>query len=268
MFGMEVTMEPKKLICLSMKGGVGKTTTSISLAQALQLRGHKVGILDVDVHGSAMPRALHMPHDPHYEALVGGRLRPVMLDGFQVFSIGLLFPESMANMWNGEMKASAVEQIATSSIAWDESLDWIVVDTPPTSGDEVQSLLRHLQNIYGCVIITQPNDLSLLGITKTIDLLRDLQVPVCGLVTNMAGYRCPSCGAVSNPFDRQMEDFEQLAQEAGIRYLGSIPFATGNERLAPVLAILDQVLREKPTVLKVQSRKGGLKSWLIQKALR
>jgi ATP-binding protein involved in chromosome partitioning len=134
----------------------------------------------VDIHGSALPRALHLVRDPGYEPLVGARLRPVTTDGFQLFSIGLLFREETPNMWDGAMKASAVKQIATTSIAWDEgpsagsgqALEWIVVDTPPTSGDEVQSLLEHLPNIYGAVIVAQPNDLSLLGITKTLNMLR------------------------------------------------------------------------------------------------
>ena len=89
------------------------------------------------------------------------------------------------------MKSSAVEQVATTSINWAPDLDWVVVDTPPTSGEEVQSLLEHLPNIYGAVIITQPNDLSMLGISKTLNLLRETESPVCGVLVNMAGYTCP-----------------------------------------------------------------------------
>lgn len=257
-------MEPKKLICLSMKGGVGKTTTTIALAGALKARGLRVGILDVDVHGSAMPRALGIPHDPHYETLKGGKLRPVTLDGFQVFSIGLLFDESMANMWNGEMKADAVRQISTTAIAW-EDRDWVVVDTPPTSGDEVQSLLRNLQNIYGAVIITQPNDLSLLGITKTLDMLRETEVPICGVLANMVGYTCPHCGQVSNPFDRAMADIESLAREFKVPYLGAIPFSQG-DRSELVRGILEKLLKIKPVVLKRE--KGGPTRWLLERTLR
>ncbi|MDO8750920.1 MAG: ATP-binding protein [Dehalococcoidia bacterium] len=223
-FASEVSMSrPQALLALSMKGGVGKTTTAIGLARALQRRGHRTGLLDVDIHGSALPRALHLARDPGYEPLVGARLRPVNTDGFQIFSIGLLFREETPNMWDGAMKASAVKQIVTTSIAWDEGLEWIVVDTPPTSGDEVQSLLEHLPNIYGCVIVTQPNDLSLLGITKTLNMLREAEAPVCGLLANMAGYTCPHCGQKSNPFDRESVDVERLAEEYEVPYLGQVP---------------------------------------------
>ncbi|KKL59769.1 hypothetical protein LCGC14_2212040, partial [marine sediment metagenome] len=182
--------EPQKLPILSLKGGTGKTTVCLGLAEALRDAGKKVGLLDVDVHASALPRAIGLEADPGYDPILGGKLRPINHNGFQVFSIGLLYPEESPNMWPGSAKAKAVQQIATTSIAWDEDLEWIVVDTPPTSGDEVQSLLENLPNIYGCVIVCQPNDLAVLAIAKTLSMLQETETPIAGVLANMAGYTC------------------------------------------------------------------------------
>ncbi len=241
-------MKPRALLTLSMKGGVGKTTMSIGLARALQRRGHHVGLLDVDIHGSALPRALQLERDPGYETVVGRKLRPVDHEGLQLFSIGLLFTEGQANMWDGKMEEQAVEQVATL-VDWREDLDWLVVDTPPTSGDEVQSLLQHLENIYGCVIVTQPNDLSLLGIAKTLNMLRITQTPVCGVLVNMAGYTCPHCGEMSNPFDRDSLDIQELATEFEVPYLGQVPFAEEGERAEILDRVVALALGKAPVLL-------------------
>ncbi|KKK91020.1 hypothetical protein LCGC14_2717150, partial [marine sediment metagenome] len=177
--------------------------------------------------------------------------RPVDHDGLQVFSIGLLFTEDTANMWNGSMEEQAVEQVATL-VDWREDMDWVVVDTPPTSGDEIQSLLEHLPNIYGAVIVTQPNDLSLLGIAKTLDMLRETKTPICGLLVNMSGYTCPHCGELSNPFDRELKDFQKLVQDFQIPLLGQVPFAEESERTAVIKDAVDALLATPPVLLAIK----------------
>jgi len=258
--------EPQKIPVLSLKGGTGKTTICLGLAEALRDTGNKVGLLDVDIHASSLPRALHLEKEPGYDPILGGKLRPVNFNGFQLFSIGLLFTEETPNLWDGETKSSAVRQIATTSIAWDDDLRWVVVDTPPTSGDEVQSLLQHLQNIYGAVVICQPNDLSILGIAKTLNMLRETETPIAGIVANMAGYKCPHCGQISNPFDRPIEDVQVLANDFGVRFLGSVPFAHPDERKQTLQGILDSILKNKPITLK--KKKGGMTRWVLEKVLR
>ena len=258
--------QPKAIPVCSLKGGTGKTTICLGLAEGLQEMGNKVGLLDVDIHASALPRAIHLKKDPGYDPILGGKLRPVMHNGFQLFSVGLLFKEEDPNMWPGDVKAEAVKQIATTSIAWDEDLEWVVVDTPPTSGDEVQSLLKHLPNIYGAVVICQPNDLAVLAIHKTLNVLRDTETPVAGIIANMAGYRCPHCGQVSNPFDRTPSDVQTLAEALHVRYLGHVPFAGHQERRPALQEILDSILRNPPITMKKD--KGGVARWALERLLR
>ena len=258
--------EPRKIPVLSLKGGTGKTTICLGLAEALQGMGKKVGLLDVDIHASALPRAIHLKQDPGYDPILGGKLRPVRHNGFQLFSVGLLFKEEDPNMWPGQVKAEAVKQIATTAIAWDEDLEWVVVDTPPTSGDEVQALLEYLPNIYGAVVVCQPNDLAVLALQKTLNVLRDTETPIAGIVANMAGYRCPHCGQVSNPFDRTASDIQTLAEGLHVRYLGHVPFAENSERKQALQEILDGILKNPPILMKKE--KGGLTRWALEKLLR
>lgn len=258
--------QPKAITVCSLKGGTGKTTICLGLAEGLQEMGNKVGLLDVDIHASALPRAIHLKQDPGYDPILGGKLRPVMHNGFQIFSVGLLFKEEDPNMWPGDVKAEAVKQIATTSIAWDDDLEWVIVDTPPTSGDEVQSLLKHLPNIYGAVVICQPNDLAVLAIHKTLNVLRDTETPVAGVIANMAGYRCPHCGQVSNPFDRTPSDVQTLAEALHVRYLGHVPFAGHQERRQALQGILDSILRNPPITMKKD--KGGVTRWALERLLR
>jgi len=258
--------EPAKIPVLSLKGGTGKTTICLGLAEGLKEMGKKVGLLDVDIHASALPRAIHLKQDPGYDPILGGKLRPVTHNGFQLFSVGLLFKEEDPNMWPGQVKAEAVKQIATTSIAWDEDLEWVVVDTPPTSGDEVQALLEYLPNIYGAVVVCQPNDLAVLALQKTLNVLRDTETPIAGIVANMAGYRCPHCGEVSNPFDRTASDIQTLAEKLHVRYLGHVPFAEIQQRKQALQGILDSILKNPPILMKKE--KGGLSRWALEKLLR
>jgi len=234
--------------------------------------GKRVGLLDIDIHASALPRALGIDRDPGYDPILGGKLRPLEYDGFEIFSIGLLFKDTEANMWDGQQKSEAVRQIATTSIAWSPDLEWIVVDTPPTSGDEIQSLLGdgdkippNLTNIYGAVIICQPNDLAVLALAKTLDVMRETQTPVSGVIANMAGYKCPNCGFVSSPFDRKPSDVQELAEELGVRYLGAIAFAPEEARRPVVAEIVKKILSSRPILLKKE--KGGMRRWLLSKIL-
>lgn len=265
--------EPLKIPVLSLKGGTGKTTTCLDIARVLRDRGYKVALLDVDIHASALPRALHLEMPPGYDALLGGQLRPIEYEGFEIFSVGLLFPEDSPNMWDGEMKSEAVRQIATNSIAWSSDLDYLIVDTPPTSGDEIQSLLGDgeqikpsLTNVYGAVIICQPNELAVLALAKTLGVLRSTETPICGVVSNMNTFTCPNCGYTYHLFNLTSDEVADLAQERGVPFLGTIPFASAEVRRPCVEEIVDRMLKKPPVVLR--EKKGGITRWGLKKALQ
>lgn len=257
--------QPKKIPVMSLKGGTGKTTTCLDISRTLRDLGYKVGLLDIDIHASALPRALNLQIPPGYEPQNGGTLQPLSFDGFKLFSIGLLFPEKTANMWDGPTKTEAVRQIATSSIDWGENLDFIVIDTPPTSGDEIQSLLANLENVYGAVVICQPNDLALLALAKTLDVLTETQTPIAGIVANMTWYQCPKCGNISNPFDRTTDDIKQVAFELGVKFLGEVPFGKIEVRKGYIENIVQSLLEHKPVTL--EKKKGGIARWLMARIL-
>jgi ATP-binding protein involved in chromosome partitioning len=258
--------EPLKIPVLSLKGGTGKTTTCLDIARVLRDRGYKLGLLDVDIHASALPRALNLEIPPGYEALLGGKLRPIDYEGFEIFSIGLLFPEDAPNMWDGEMKSDAVRQIATTSIAWDDHLDYVVVDTPPTSGDEVQSLLHNLKNVYGAVVICQPNELAVLALAKTLNVLRTTETPIAGVVSNMNSFTCPNCGWTWQLFDLSSDEVADLAEKFKVPFLGTIPFADAQVRRPRIEEIIDRMLKNPPVVLR--EKKGGITRWGIKQILR
>lgn len=256
---------PQKILVMALKGGVGKTTTCLDIARSLQDLHYRVGLLDIDIHASALPRALHLEIPPGYEPQSGGSLKPLRYNEFQIFSIGMLFPERTANMWDGPTKAEAIRQIATSSIDWGTDLDYIVVDTPPTSGDEIQSLLRHMTNIYGAVIVCQPNDLAILALAKTLDVLAETATPVAGVIANMVGYRCPHCGEISNPFDRTADDIVGFCRDINVSFLGSVPFGKPEDRFPVIEHAVGMMFRNIPLVLP--KHKGGLARWLMKKIL-
>lgn len=274
---------PKALLTLSMKGGVGKTTVAVGLARGLARRGLQVGLLDVDIHGSALPRALKLSREPGYEPLVGQQLRPVRDGNIQVFSVGLLFREESPTEWDGEQKRSGVKQLVTGTVAW-ETLDWLVVDTPPTSGDEVLSLLTYTPNIHGAVIVTQPSDLSTLGMRKTINLLREErerddgfkvpETPIVGVLVNMSGFHCPHCHQLSTVFDQALDASEEICDRLGVPHLGYIPFASEEERAERLEPVVDRVLSGKVARLTdpVASEHEGLVEkgarWLLSNQVR
>lgn len=262
-------MAPKALIILSMKGGVGKTTIAVGLAKGLLGRGLNVGLLDLDIHGSAMPRALKLPHNPGYVAEVGGKLQPITDQGLQIFSIGLLFRQEAPNMWSGQQKSEGVQQLVTDSIAWTEEMEWLVMDTPPTSGDEVQSMLEHTPDVHGAVVVTQPADLSYLGLTKTLNLLAENHTPLVGVLLNMAGYTCPHCQNISSVFDQDLGEAEELFRELQVPYLGSVPLAGEDQRQEALEPVVDWVLSGQRLELEDQTEyKGGKRRWLLKQVLR
>jgi ATP-binding protein involved in chromosome partitioning len=198
------------------KGGVGKSTLAANLAIALARAGKKVGLVDADIYGPSQPRL--MGNDERPEAR-DKKIIPVHAHGVQMLSIGQLVKPDSALAWRGPMASSALGQLIEGD--WGD-IDLMIADLPPGTGDVQLSLMQKWKPA-GAVIVSTPQDLALIDATRAIDLFRKMDVPILGLIENMAGYVCPNCGAVSEPFGCGGAEAE--AERMGIPFLGRVPLA-------------------------------------------
>ncbi|MCE5323703.1 P-loop NTPase [bacterium] len=207
-----------KIVVLSGKGGVGKSTVAVNLAVSLGLNGSRVGLLDVDIHGPSIPKMLNL--DNHVLESDGVKMTPAQVGNIKVMSIGfLLKSEDNAVIWRGPMKAGVIKQFV-EEVDWGD-LDYLIVDCPPGTGDEPLSVIQTLQGADGAVVVTTPQDLALADVRKSIRFCEQLELPVLGVIENMSGFVCPHCGEVVNVF--KSGGGEQMAIEMGVPFLGRVP---------------------------------------------
>lgn len=207
-----------KLLVLSGKGGVGKSTVAVNLAVALSLTGRRVGLLDIDIHGPSVPRMMGL--NGRQVRSTGDALLPVELDGLRVMSLGFLLPkEEDAVIWRGPLKMGLIKQFL-KDVEWGE-LDCLVVDAPPGTGDEPLSVCQLIDDADGAVIVATPQEVALSAVRKSITFCRQLRLPVLGIVENMSGFVCPHCGRTTDIF--KTGGGERLARESGVPFLGRIP---------------------------------------------
>ena len=208
-----------KLVILSGKGGVGKSTVAVNIAAALSLAGKKVGLLDVDVHGPSIPRMLSLTGEqPHIEK---DYIEPIQWSkNLWVMSLGFMLPNrNDAVIWRGPIKMGLIKQFL-QDVAWGE-LDYLVVDCPPGTGDEPLSTLQLIGPSAQAVIVSTPQGVAVDDVRRSVTFCSQVGNPVLGLVENMSGYVCPKCGEVSDIF--ASGGGEDLAREMGIKFLGRIP---------------------------------------------
>ncbi len=207
------------ILVLSGKGGVGKSTVSVNLTFALANHGRNVGLLDLDIHGPSIPKMLGLEGQ-----------RPVVLDQaiepihvtthLPVMSMAFLLPDSTSPViWRGPIKMGAIRQFLTD-VSWG-SLDYLVVDLPPGTGDEALTIAQLAPNLRGAVIVTTPQEVAVLDAVKAIRFIEKQEMPVLGIIENMSGMACPHCGEMVDLFGKG--GGERAAQDFNVPYLGSIP---------------------------------------------
>lgn len=234
----------ERIMVMSGKGGVGKTTVTVNLALGLALYGKRVGILDADITGPDVPIMLNVEE----EAMVGrddGKIRPVEIpvgaDGLmRVVSMAFIAGRESPVVWRGPLKIQMLKQFI-EKVLWGD-LDYLLIDLPPGTGDEPLTIAQMLRP-EGTIIVTTPQDLALIDARKAIDMSRSLGVPVLGIVENMSGFSCPGCGEAVDLF--KVGGGMRAAAELSVPFLGRI-------EVDP--AICESGDSGRPFILRVRSR--------------
>ena len=199
------------------KGGVGKSSVSVNLALALQAQGARVGILDADIYGPSVPHMLGAPHQ-RPTSPDNQHITPIKAHGLSANSIGFLMDEDNATIWRGPMASSALSQLLNETL-WD-SLDYLVIDMPPGTGD-IQLTLSQQIPVTGAVVVTTPQDIALLDAVKGVSMFERVSVPVLGIVENMSMHICSNCGHHEAIFGTG--GAEKMAQKYNVKVLGQLP---------------------------------------------
>ncbi len=198
------------------KGGVGKSTISVNLAVALAQAGASVGLLDADITGPNIPLMMGLEGQP--KASPNNKILPLERYGVKVISIQFFVPEGQPVVWRGPLVGGAIQQFLRD-VEWGD-LDYLVIDQPPGTSDAQLTLAQAIP-ISGTVLVTTPQDVSLLDVQKAYAMLKRMSVPVIGVVENMSAFVCPHCGEATEIFGRG--GGERFARENGIEYLGGVP---------------------------------------------
>ena len=210
------------LVVLSGKGGVGKSTVAANLALGLKLRGKQVGLLDVDVHGPSIPKILGLQGERAMSD--GEKLLPAETpEGLEVMSTALILEKpDEPIVWRGPLKAGVIKQFL-GEVRWGE-LDYLIVDCPPGTGDEPLSICQLIPNADGAILVTTPQQVATLDVSKSITFCNQIGMRIVGLIENMSGFTCPCCGTFTPIF--KTGGGEALAKEYGLPFLGKLPIAT------------------------------------------
>ena len=210
-----------KVLVMSGKGGVGKSSVAAYLSVILAKRGHKVGLMDVDLHGPSIPRMLGLQGMPQ-PSLHPGKMVPISyLPNMQVMSIEPLLGENKdaATIWRGPLKIGVIKQFI-SDMEWPE-LDYLIIDSPPGTGDEPLTVAQTIPDAKA-LVVTTPQEISLADVRKSISFCRQVNMEVLGIVENMSGLQCPHCGKDIELF--KTHGGQIMAKQNGLRLLASLPF--------------------------------------------
>jgi len=208
------------LIVMSGKGGVGKTSVAVNLAYALSLSGKKVAILDIDIHGPNIAKMLGIEKQSVYD--LGFGIEPVEVSqNLKAVSMALTgYDADQPIIWRGPMKAGLIRQFL-ADVNWGD-LDYLIIDSPPGTGDEPLSACQLIPNVSGAVIVTTPQDVAILDARKSVLFANQIHIPVAGIIENMSGFVCPHCSTELNIFKKG--GGEKAAAELDVPFLGRVPF--------------------------------------------
>ena len=204
-----------RIAVFSGKGGVGKTTVSVNLTFALQTEGYATGILDADITGPNVSKMLGVSNDL---IVLNEKLIPFEKYGVKMISMANLMPAGQPLIWRGPLRSKIINQFLADA-EWGE-LDFLIADLPPGTGDEILTISQQMKPDYA-VIVTTPQDVSVIDAERAINMAKKLEIPFIGIVENMSGFVCPHCSAVINIFGEG--GGKELADKYGLEFLGSIP---------------------------------------------
>jgi len=208
------------LIVMSGKGGVGKTTVAVNLAYTLSLSGNSVGILDIDLHGPNIAKMLGVEDRTIFSCEFG--IEPVLVSAnLKAVSIALSgYNPDQPIIWRGPAKAAVIRQFL-SDVNWGD-LDYLVIDSPPGTGDEPLSACQLIPNVSGIIIVTTPQDVAILDARKSVLFAKEIKIPVVGIIENMSGFVCPHCHVETDIFKKG--GGEKAAEGLKVPFLGRVPF--------------------------------------------
>ncbi|MDQ1260907.1 MAG: ATP-binding protein involved in chromosome partitioning [Euryarchaeota archaeon] len=207
-----------KIIIASGKGGVGKSTVTVNLARALQMKGLQVGILDGDITGPDIPKLLGIEEAKLKQGPEG--IEPAKAEGIKVASMALILTSRETPVvWRGPMKMAAIKQFI-QDVNWGD-LDFLLIDLPPGTSDEPLSVVQLIPDLAGAIIVTTPQEVALLDSSKAVNMVKAMKLPVLGIVENMSGLVCPHCGEGISIFGSG--GGEKMAEEMNVPFLGAIP---------------------------------------------
>lgn len=208
-----------KIVVMSGKGGVGKSTVAANIAMSLALKGYKTGLLDVDIHGPSIPTIFGLENQRIQ--ITENEILPLGFgDNLKIISIGFLIDNAdSAIIWRGPAKAGVIKQFI-NDVDWGE-LDYLIVDCPPGTGDEPLSVIQLLEDVTGAVIVTTPQKLAIADVRKSVNFCEKVNVTVLGVIENMSGFVCPDCNKTVEIF--KSGGGEKMAKDMNVPFLGKIP---------------------------------------------